>query len=102
MKPSSRFCVDLRPRGGATARPLAAILGVRGVRPTFLRAAALSCGGRGLESPGGILEALEEDERVVVVVNARTCCCCLCSWKPSGGERESEETTGAEGNRART
>lgn len=58
-----------------------AIFGVRGVRPMFFAAAALSCGGRGLESGGilgvepGALEA--EVERVVVVVNARTCCCCL-------------------------
>lgn len=58
-------------------------MGVKGVRPTvFAAAAALSCGGRGLESPAGILTAdgaeLEDVERVVervvVVVRARTCC----------------------------
>lgn len=62
----------------------AAILGVRGVRPTAFAAAALSWGGRGLLSPMGILAALEaggalDDEMdrlvvvVVVVVRASTC-----------------------------
>lgn len=102
---SSRFGVDLRT---ASVGPLAAILGVKGVRPIFLAAAALRCGGRGLES--GILEseptALEAVvERVVVAVSARTCCCCCLLLKPSGGERVLDVTateTGREGNRPRT
>ena len=80
------FPVVLLANGIAIGPGFAAILGVRGVRPTVLAAAALSCGGRGLLSPMGILVVLaleaaleEEMDRlelvvVVVVVTARTCC----------------------------
>lgn len=58
-------------------------MGVRGVRPTFFAAAALSCGGRGLESPpGGILGVTELDgvERVEVFVAVRARTCCFGPW----------------------
>jgi hypothetical protein len=92
--PADSPCVDLRTKGGApNAGPFVveAILGVRGVRPTVFAAAALSCGGRCLDSLGAILEVggaeLDEVERVevIVAVTERTCCW-FGSWRPRDGD----------------
>ena len=92
--PADSPWVDLRTRRGApNVGPLAAeaILGVKGVRPTDFAAAALSCGGRCLDSLGAILAVggaeLDEVERVevIVAVTERTCCW-FGSWKPRDGD----------------